>query len=341
MADRRFYAVAGPFSLKDLAAIAKATVSGDADLDHRYVDIAPLNSAGPDHVSFLDNRAYTDDFAKSRAGACLVAPGLAARARPGVNLLLTSEPYRAFARVAQAFYPTPRAIASVAPSANVDPTARLGEEVRIEAGAVIGPRAEIGRASIIGPNVVLGAGVVIGDECWIGPGATLAYCLVGARAIIHPGVRIGQDGFGFALSAEGHLKVPQVGRVVIEDDVEIGANTTIDRGSMADTRIGAGTKIDNLVQIAHNVELGRGCIVVSQVGISGSTRIGDFVMMGGQSGVAGHLEIGKGARISAQAGVMRDLEAGTTVVGSPALPAREFWRQVATLASLSRRRPGT
>ncbi|MSO53663.1 MAG: UDP-3-O-(3-hydroxymyristoyl)glucosamine N-acyltransferase [Rhodospirillales bacterium] len=337
MADPRFYAVAGPFSLEELATIAKAKVSGRTDPTHRFVDVAPLDDAGPDHVSFLDNRLYKDEFAASQAGACLVSPALADRAPAGMALLVTPEPYRAFARVAQAFYPSPPAASSIAPRATVDASARLGEGVRVEAGAVIGPKVEIGRGSIIGPNAVIGAGVTIGEECWIGSGTTLAYCVIGARAIIHPGVRIGHDGFGFALGAPSHLKVPQVGRVVIEDDVEIGANTTIDRGSMADTRIGAGTKIDNLVQIAHNVQIGRGCIIVAQVGISGSTRIGDFVMMGGQSGVAGHLDIGRGARVGAQAGIMRDVPAGTTVIGSPAVPVKEFWRQVATLTNISRR----
>ena len=177
----------------------------------------------------------------------------------------------------------------------------------------------------------------MGDDCDVGSCATLTYCVLGRGVIIHPGVRIGQDGFGFALGASDHVKVPQVGRVVIEDDVEIGANSTIDRGTGPDTVIGAGTKIDNLVQIAHNVRLGRGCVVVSQVGISGSTDIGDFVMMGGQAGLTGHLSIGAGARIAAQSGVMRDVEPGATVAGSPAMPVRQHWRQVATVANLARK----
>lgn len=183
---------------------------------------------------------------------------------------------------------------------------------------------------------MLHAGVAVGPSCRIGAGAVLQNCLVGARVIIHPGVRVGQDGFGFAPGPGGHLKVPQLGRVLIEDDVEIGANTTIDRGTGPDTVIGAGTKIDNLVQIAHNVRLGRGCIVVSQVGISGSTEIGDFVMIGGQAGLTGHLHVGAGARIAAQSGVMRDIEPGTEVGGSPAKPVKAWLKEVATLERLTK-----
>lgn len=337
MADPRFYSVAGPFTLEALAEISGARVDGEVILGATFTDVASLNAAGPADVSFLDNKQYADDFAKSKAGACLVHPDLAATAPPSMALLLTEEPYRAYARVARSFYPMASVTASVAPSAVIGETAILGAGCRIEAGAVVGERTEVGRRCHIGANVVLGDGVVLGDNCEIGANASLTYCIVGRGVIIHAGVCIGQDGFGFALGPQGHLKVPQLGRVIVEDDVEIGANTTIDRGTGPDTVIGAGSKIDNLVQIAHNVQLGRGCIVVSQVGISGSTTAGDFVMMGGQVGLAGHLRIGAGARIGAQSGVMRDVEAGATVIGSPAVPATEHWRQVATLANLSRK----
>ena len=218
--------------------------------------------------------------------------------------------------------------------------AELGEGCRIDAGAVVGPRARVGRHTWVGANAVIGEAVVLGDEVRIGPGATLVCCLVGDRSIVHAGARIGQDGFGFALGASGHLKIPQLGRVVIEDDVEIGANTTIDRGAGPDTVIGSGTKIDNLVQIGHNVRVGRGCVIVSQAGISGSTVVGDGVMIAGQAGLVGHLHIGDGARIGAQAGVMRDVETGTTVFGAPATVAHEFWRRVAALARLAKETRG-
>ena len=337
MADPRFYSVAGPFTLEALAEISGARIGGEADRGATFTDVASLEAAGPTDVSFLDNRRYADDFAESKAGLCLVHPDLAPRAPLSMALLLTEEPYHAYARVACAFYPMASMAASVASSANVDETAILGDGCRIEPGAVVGERAEIGHGCHIGANSVLGNGVVLGDDCEIGANASLTYCIIGRRVIIHAGVRVGQDGFGFALGPQGHVKVPQLGRVIIEDDVEIGANTTIDRGTGPDTVIGAGSKIDNLVQIAHNVQLGRGCVVVSQVGISGSTKVGDFVMMGGQVGLTGHLHIGAGARIGAQSGVMRDVEPGATVIGSPAVPAVEHWRQVASLAKLSRK----
>lgn len=341
MADPRFFAAAGPFSLKQLVEISGAAAPPEADSGRHFSDVAPLATAEPDQVSFLDNKQYVEAFAASRAGACFVHPRFAARAPESMIVLTTTDPYRAYARVAQAFYPVPPTSGDVAPSAAVDSSARIGDGCEIEAGAVIGPGAEIGRGCRIGPNAVIGTGVVLGDDCMVGPCASLTYCLVGSRVIVHAGVRVGQDGFGFALGADGHEKVPQLGRVIIEDDVEIGANTTIDRGAGPDTVIGAGTKIDNLVQIAHNVRLGRGCIVVSQVGISGSTRVGNLVMIGGQAGFTGHLSIGDGARIAAQSGVMRDVEAGAIMAGSPALPAREFWREVATLAELTKKGRGS
>jgi UDP-3-O-[3-hydroxymyristoyl] glucosamine N-acyltransferase len=338
MADPRFFSVAGPFTLRELAEIAEAEIGGEADPQSVFSDVAALDAAGPGDVGFLDNKLYLDSFSRSKSGACLVHPSFASRAPAGMALLLTREPYRGYGLVAQAFYPMSPAKPGIAASATVDATAILGEGCHVEAGAVIGARAEVGRRCRIGANSVLGEGVVLGDDCVIGPRVSLTFCLIGSRAVIHAGVSIGQDGFGFALGAGGHLKVPQLGRVVIEDDVEIGANTTIDRGAGPDTVIGAGTKIDNLVQIAHNVRLGRGCIVVSQVGISGSTKVGDFAMMGGQAGLIGHLEIGSGARIAAQSGVARDVPAGQTVAGSPASPAREHWRQMATLAALAKKK---
>lgn len=341
MADPRFFSVAGPFSLKQLIEISGATAGPGADLDALYVDVAPLTTAGPSQVSFLDNKQYAEAFSQSRAGACFVHPRFAAKAPASMTVLTADDPYRAYAVTAQAFYPAPSSGGTIAPTASVDPTARIGEGCDIQPGAVIGAGAEIGRRCRIGPNAVVGPGVVIGDDGFVGPGASLTYCIIGKRAILHAGVRVGQDGFGFAMGPQGHEKVPQLGRVLIEDDVEIGANTTIDRGAGPDTVIGAGTKIDNLVQIGHNVRLGRGCIVVSQVGISGSTQVGDFVVIGGQVGFAGHLTIGDGARIAAQSGVMRDVERGATMVGSPALPAREYWRQVATLAELSKKGRGS
>ena len=338
MADPRFFTAAGPLSVGRLAEIAGAAPGPGCDQGRMIQDVAPIDAAGPEHVSFLDNRLYVPAFAVSRAGACVVKPALAAKAPAGMALLLAEEPYRAYARIAQAFHPAAAPEPGVAKTATVDPTARLAEGCRVEPGAVIGARAEIGRRTLVGANAVIGPGVVIGEDCVIGPGATVSHSLIGNRVNVYPGARLGQDGFGFAMGPQGHLKVPQLGRVVVEDDVEIGANTTIDRGAGPDTVIGAGTKIDNLVQIGHNVRVGRGCILVAQVGISGSTRLDDGVAAGGQAGITGHLHIGAGARIAAQSGVMRDLEPGATVGGSPSVPVQEFLRQNEALRRLTRRK---
>ena len=337
MADPRFYAVAGPFTLGQLAEIAGAEIAGAGTSEMTFADVAPLSAAGARDVSFLDNRRYLDAFRQSRAGACLISREAAEAAPPGMRLLIAKDPYRAYAKVAAAYYPPCPPEPGVHPTASVATDAQLGEGCRIDAGAVVGARAEIGRRCRIGATAVIGDGVVIGDDCTVGPGVALSHAIVGARTIVHGGARIGQDGFGFALGADGHLKVPQLGRVLIGDDVEIGANTTIDRGAGPDTVVGDGTKIDNLVQIAHNVRIGRGCVIVAQVGISGSTRIGDFVMLGGQAGLTGHLVVGDGAKVAAQAGVMRDIEPGTTVGGSPAMPQRQWLKSVAMIERMTRK----
>jgi UDP-3-O-[3-hydroxymyristoyl] glucosamine N-acyltransferase len=252
--------------------------------------------------------------------------------------LITTEPYRAYARVAALFYaPKPLGEASVDPAAHVHPTARLGARNRIGAGAVVEAEAEIGDDCVIEANAVVGRRCILGDGCRVGAGASLAYALIGARTTLHAGARIGQDGFGFALGVE-HGKVPQLGRVLIGDDVEIGANTTIDRGALGDTIIGSGTKIDNLVQIAHNVVLGEHCLIVAQSGISGSAELGHHVVVAAQCGITGHLTIGAGARLAARTAVIGDLPGDADYGGAPALPASEWRRQLVAMRRLGRRR---
>lgn len=338
MADARFYTASGPLTLSQLAEIAGATIAPGGDASRQFADVAALEAAGPSDVSFLDNRKYIAALASSRAGACLLRPELADRAPPGMALLMTPAPYKAYARVARAFYPEQEGRPEIHASAQVDPSASLAPDVGVGPGAVIGARAEIGARCRIGANAVIGDGVVIGAGSRVGTNASLSHCIVGADVLIYPGVRIGQDGFGFAPDPAGHVKVPQLGRVLIGDRCEIGANTTIDRGSAADTVIGPGCMIDNLVQIGHNVRLGRGCVVVAQVGISGSTQLDDFVVIGGQGGLAGHLHIGQGAQIAAQSGVHRDVGPGEVVGGSPAVPILEWRRQAAILRRLAKRK---
>lgn len=333
MADPRFFRSAGPFSLAALAKLAGAELRGAPDrLVH---DVAPLGAAGPNDVSFLDNPRYAAAFSASRAGACIVGPDLKATVPSGMALLVAKDPYKAYALIAGTFYPDPVPVAGVAAGASVDPSARLGAGCEVQPGAVIGAGAEIGARCRIGAGAVIGPGVVLGEGCDIAPLVSIRYAVVGARVRIYAGARIGEDGFGYASDASGHTHIPQVGRVLIGDGVEIGANTCIDRGSGPDTVIGEGCIIDNLVQIGHNVRMGRGCVVVAHVGISGSTTLGDFVIIGGQAGIAGHLAIGDGVKIGAQAGVINNLEPGATVIGSPAVPHKEMWRQVAALKALA------
>ena len=341
MADPRFFRASGPFPLGKLAEFAEAKLAPGADPSRLFHGLASLESAGPQDVSFLENRRYLTALAASHAGACLVHPALAERAPPGMALLLTQAPYKGFARLAAVFHPEARPTPGVHPSAVVDASARLGKDVIIAAGAVIGARAEIGDRVRIGANATLAEAVVIGADSTIGANASLSHCIVGARVLIYPGVRIGQDGFGFAMDPSGHIKVPQLGRVLIGDDVEIGANSCIDRGSAGDTVIGPGCMIDNLVQIGHNVRLGRACVIVAQVGISGSTRLDDFVVVGGQGGLAGHLNIGKGVQIAAQAGVHKDVPPGQAMGGTPAVPIGEWRRQAAALKLLGKRKGDT
>ena len=340
MADPRFFECAGPLTLVELAAIANAEIAGNPLPEWRGRDVASLDAAGPEDVTFLDNRLYAPDLVKSKAGACILHPDLAARAPAGMALLLTPTPYKAYAAVARAFHPDAARVPGIHAAAAVDPSAILGQGITIEAGAVIGAQAEIGDHCVIRANAVIGRGVVLGAGCAIGAGASLSHCVLGARVAIYPGVRIGQDGFGFATDAGRHIKVPQLGRVLIGEDTEVGANSCIDRGSAGDTVIGPGCMIDNLVQIGHNVRLGRGCVIVAQVGISGSTRLDDYVVVGGQVGFAGHLHVGTGARIAAQSGVHRDIAAGQTVGGYPAVPIVEWRRQVATLKQMARKKGG-
>ncbi len=328
-------------TLAEVVAWTGAAPAEGADLGAAITGVAPLDAAEAGALTFLDNPRYAGALPGTRAAACLVPKTYAAHVPSGTVALVAAEPYRAVALVLAKLYPDALrpgpvfATDGIAPGVFIHPDARLEAGVVIDPGAVVGARAEIGSGTVVGANSVVGPDVRIGRDCSVGPQVTVLNALIGNRVILHPGVRIGQDGFGFAMGPAGHLKVPQVGRVVIQDDVEVGANTTIDRGSNRDTVVGEGTKIDNLVMIAHNVVIGRHCIVVSQGGISGSTTLGDYVATGGQAGLTGHLAIGTGAQIGAQAGVMADVAPGARVVGSPAQPVREFFKQTAMLKRMA------
>jgi len=275
-----------------------------------------------------------------KAGACFVRPKFAAQAPKDMALLITEEPYYAYALTARAFYPEAEFTAAISPQAIIAPDAIIGKGVRIDSGAVINSGANIGDGCWIGANTVIGDNVQIGQKCRIGANCTLSHTIIGNRVILHRGVHIGQDGFGFAPSKKGVIKVPQLGRVLISDDVEIGSGTCIDRGAGPDTTIGAHTKIDNLVQIGHNCQIGKFVFIAAQVGLAGSTIVGDQVMLGGQVGISGHVKIGDGAKIAAQAGIMTDVPPGATYGGFPAIPAREWHRQTLALAKIARPKSG-
>lgn len=331
MPDPRFYRRAGPFSLADLAGRCGARLAPGADADRVIKDVGTIDTATAGDIVYFADPSYVVALAASQCGACVTTAELAAHVSR-CPVLLAADPRGAYAEIAALFYP--ETSPTVAQSGNIASDAVLAADAVIAPGAVIGAGAAIGARTVIGANAVIGPGVVIGHDCRIGANTTLSYCLVGNRVILHPGVQIGQDGFGFVPTPGGHRKVPQLGRVLIRDDVEIGANSAVDRGVAGDTVIGAGTKIDNLVQIAHNVVIGKHCLIVAQVGISGSTHLGNRVTLAGQVGVAGHLEIEDRVVVSAQSGVSKTLEAGGMFMGSPAVPAGEYREQVAYVRRL-------
>ncbi|GJD51696.1 UDP-3-O-acylglucosamine N-acyltransferase [Methylobacterium crusticola] len=343
MSEPVFFPLAGAVRLSEIARLAGAALAPDVDGEAAIDGAAPLESAGPGDLAYMDNARYAESLTRTRARACLVSSRFAPRVPPGTVALVTPQPYRAFAQVLARLFPSAARPASlfgatgVSPGSFVHPSARLEPGVVVDPGVVVGPGAEVGADTVLAAGCVIGPGVRIGRSCAIGPGASLLHALVGNRVIVHGGARIGQDGFGFAMGPGGHLKVPQVGRVIIQDDVEVGANTTIDRGASRDTVVGEGTKIDNQVQIAHNVVIGRHCVIVAQVGISGSTTLEDYVVLGGQVGVVGHLRIGAGAQVAGSSNINKDVPPGARWGGTPAKPVREWFREMTTLKNLAAR----
>ncbi len=327
-------------TLDEIAKLCGADLSAPPHA-RRIVDIAPLDRAGPADLTFFDHRRYADSAAVTHAGACVTTALLAKHVPSQTAVLIVRDPYRAFVTLARALFPLSLRPSSLAKAgavtgAHVDPAARLEADVTVDPGAVIGAGAEIGAGTLIGPNAVIGAEVRIGRDCAIGANAVIANALIGDRVVIHPGCNIGQDGFGFIMGAQGHLKVPQVGRVIVQDDVEIGAGTTIDRGAIRDTVIGEGTKVDNMVQIGHNVTIGRHCVLVSQVGIAGSSTLEDFVVLGARVGVKDHVTVGEGSQIAATSNVNGDVPPGSRWGGTPAKPLKQWFREVTALARLGR-----
>lgn len=334
MPDARFFTRSKSFTLAEIADVSGAQLADGFDPNLVVESVAPLNVAGSSDLSFLDNVKYKEQFTVTKAGACFIHPEMASVAPEGVALLVTPTPYKAYALAAQAFYPDNSPEPYISEQTFVHDTASVPDSCIIHPMAVIEADVELGEGVFIESGAVIKSGVQIGAHSRIGPNAVISHAVIGEHVNIYPGAKIGQDGFGFAIDPAGYVKVPQLGRVVIGSHVEIGANTTIDRGAGPDTVIGNGTWIDNLVQIGHNVKIGNGCVIVSQVGISGSTEIADYVVIGGQVGIAGHLKVGTGARIAAQSGVMKNIAPGQEMMGSPATPIKEQMRQIIALKRL-------
>lgn len=339
MTDPVFFEPSRRFTAGEIAVLTGAELRTPERAKNEVRRLAPSDEGGEGSLIFVSGKRHATTV---EASVVLCTSEVAHLAPVGAAVLISKHPQVDFAAIGRLMFPAaarPVALTGetgVSAAAYVHPDALIEPGAIIEPGAVIGPRAAIGSGTVIAPNVVIGISCQVGRDCYIGPGATLQNALLGNRVIVHAGVRIGQDGFGYVPGVAGLEKVPQIGRVVMQDDVEIGANTTIDRGAMSDTVIGEGTKIDNLVQIAHNVRIGRSCIVAGQCGLSGSVTLGDGVMMGGNVGVADHLMIGDRAQIAAGSGLMHDVPAGERWGGFPAQPMKDTMREYAFLRSMVR-----
>lgn len=317
--------------LSELAERLETRFVGDPGI--RIEDVKPLDEAGPQDLSFLHNSKYREQAARSAAGAILVGED---HDLEGKALLVCDEPYLALARALRLIRPAVPPAPGVHRSAVVMPGVELGIDVSIGPNAVVGEGSSIGDHTVVGSACVLGRNVKVGSHTELHPNVVIEDgCIIGSRCIFQAGVIIGADGFGFATVDGVHHKVPQVGIVVVEDDVELGASVCVDRATLGETRVCQGVRVDNLVQIAHNVTVGQGSVLVSQVGIAGSANLGRYVVMGGQSGVAGHLSIGDGAQISAKTAVFKDVPAGETVSGNPARPRKEWTRSQAAVRRLT------
>lgn len=339
MADSRFFKNTGPYSLAEIAQVCQAEIKNCPDSQTLMIhDVRPLNVATSQDLACYHNSKYVSDLKNTKAIACLIQADDIHQAPPHLPLLVTPRPYRAYAQILGHFYGESgqqnNLEGSISSTAVIAPSAKIGKNCIISDFVVIGENTEIGDNCRIGPHSIIEQSVVMGHNCDIAPHVTISHTLLGNHITVKSGARIGQKGFGFDMDDRGHVTVPQLGRVLIGDHVEIGANTTIDRGSNGDTQIGYGCRIDNLVQIAHNVTLGDHCVLVAQVGIAGSSQLGKFVIAAGQVGIAGHLKIGNQVKIAAKSGLMRDVADGQTVAGIPAIPVREHFRQVALLSKM-------
>lgn len=334
-----FFQKVGPFPIAELCEKLSIEEVVSQDTTCEITDVASLATAGPGDISFFEDKKLLETFKSSKASACFVNPKLIDQLPPNMVGLLTSKPHETFVKAINLFYPDATSNSGTKNSTHlIDPSAVIEDGAIIEAGAIIGKEAHIGSGTVISSGAVIGYRTYIGRNCKIGPNAVLSHSLLGNEVTIHAGAAIGQDGFGYIMGPGGHKKVPQIGRVIIQDNVEIGANTTIDRGALTDTIIGEGTKIDNLVQIAHNVVIGCHAVIVSQTGISGSCKIGNYVVMGGQTGSVGHIEIGDGAQIAASSNVHKSVPPNARYGGTPAKPMKQWFKEIIAVEKLVEKR---
>jgi UDP-3-O-[3-hydroxymyristoyl] glucosamine N-acyltransferase len=340
MSDKRFFRADGPFALGQIAEQVGGRLVSPEEANIILHDVAELRSAGEGDVALFCDAAFAEAFASSHASVIVTSEKLSVYPHNGSAILLADDPRIAFARIGNMFYPRKSSSGRIHPAAVIAPSAAIGHDVEIAAGAVIGEFAVIGAKSRIAANAVIGEGVSLGENCSVGPNTSISHALIGKDVTISSNVTIGGEGFGFVPGPKGLTKMAQLGRVVIEDRVDIGSNCAIDRGGLGDTVIGAMTALDNLVQIGHNVRIGKGCVFAGQAGVAGSTTIGDHVMVGGGVSISDHLTVGSGAKIAGKSGVMRDVAPGEVVAGYPAIPARQWHRQTAALAKLVARKLG-
>lgn len=337
MADSRFYDNTGALTLARIAEITGGRIATGASGD-LIADVAALDHAHPGQLSYCEGIKFKGALQRARASAVLVPEAMLTFVPATTAAIVCAHPALGLAKVAHVLYPNPSHFWSKdkPPIAPIAPSARVGEGTIIAPNVFLGEDVEIGNDCIVAFGAVIGRGVRIGHNASIGPHVSISHALIGDRCIIHGGTRIGQDGFGYIGGPGGRFKIPQLGRVIIQDDVEIGANTTIDRGAFDDTIIGEGSKIDNLIQLGHNTRLGRGCVIAAQAGFSGSITLGDGVALGGQVGIADHVKIGSGAYIAAKSGVTRSLEGGQVYGGFPAKPVKQWRREVAAVSRLAK-----
>jgi UDP-3-O-[3-hydroxymyristoyl] glucosamine N-acyltransferase len=342
MADPIFYEPLVNVTIGQIAGLTNGILVDRSLADRPVSRLASLSDAGPDALVFIESKKHALDLGGLKAAGVLCTDEIKANIPKNIAIIVTRHPQQDFAAIGRALYPNAvnahlwSGQTGISVHAIVHETAEIEDGVTIEPGAIIGSNVSIGARTVIAANVVIGNGCKIGRDCYVAPSCSIQYAFLGNRVLLHPGVRIGQDGFGYVPGKAGLDKMPQLGRVIIQDNVEIGANTTVDRGALADTIIGEGTKIDNLVQIAHNVHIGRHCVIAAQCGISGSVVLGDMTRLGGSVGIKDHVNIGSGVEIAAASGVMNDIPDGERWAGAPAQPFKQWFREIASVRAMTR-----